>query len=479
MAARPPTSRMRRPTEDTATQPPKPNRRRKLVGASLVAGSVLIVASVATSAATRFYSISYGETLNSIARDHGTDVATLLGFNDNIKDPDVIIAGDKLRVPSGDLVSYTVREGDTLNTIAALHGVTVEELVVINKLDDPDLIRPGEVLLMYVAEEGEAGMQGVDADDEDVDAATPEPTATEGDEPAVDEDTAEATAEPTEEAAPDASIGDDEEAEADAAAEDEDAAATDEEEDAEDGGGVDGPAISGQLHLVQEDETLADIAAQYGVTEAQIIAANALESGTVTNGMILKIPAAASAGVELIGMPLGQEQWPLMSELAAASLATAYWGAPVTAEELLAALDSSPNPHAGFRGDPHGMFGGTDDYGVYAGPLAEALASFGFNAEAFYADGDPSALTARIDAGTPVVVWVTYDLAPQEREVVEDESGQYSLIPEKHAVVVYGYTDEGVKVVDVASGAATVWNWEPFMASWSLFDGMGLAIDLR
>src|SRR5690606_33065878 len=145
---------------------------------------------------------------------------------------------------------------------------------------------------MYVAEEGEAGMQGVDADDEDVDAATPEPTATEGDEPADDGDTAEATAEPTEEAAPDASIGDDEEAEADATAEDEDAAATDEEEDAEDGGGVDGPAISGQLHLVQEDETLADIAAQYGVTEAQIIAANALESGTVTNGMILKIPAA-------------------------------------------------------------------------------------------------------------------------------------------------------------------------------------------
>src|SRR5690606_11575585 len=152
----------------------------------------------------------------------GTDVATLLGFNDNIKDPDVIIAGDKLRVPSGDLVSYTVREGDTLNTIAAQHGVTVEGPVVINKLDGPDLIRPGEVLLMYVAEEGEAGMQGVDADDEDVDAATSEPTATEGAEPADVEDTAEATAEPTEEAAPDASIGDDEEAEADAAAEDED-----------------------------------------------------------------------------------------------------------------------------------------------------------------------------------------------------------------------------------------------------------------
>ena len=485
--ARPPASRMSRPSEDTAKQPSKPNRRRKLVGASLVAGSVLLVASVATSAATRFYSISYGETLNSIARDHGTDVATLIGLNDDIEDPDLIIAGDRLQVPAGDLISYTVREGDTLNKIAALHGVTVKELVVINKLDDPDLIRPGEVLLMYIAEEGDADMVGVD-DEDDVEAEAgatrPAPTATEADsdEPTDDEETAAPTAEPAdeEEAAEDAS-GD--EGESDGAATDDEATAEDEGDDeaAEDGtgDGIGAPSISGQLHLVQNDETLADIAAQYGVTEAQIIAANALESAAVSNGMILKIPAAASEGVELIGMPLGREQWPLMSEIAAASLATAYWGAPVSPEELLAALEPSDNPHYGFRGDPMGMFGGTDDYGVYADALAQALAGFGFDAEAFYAEGDPSALTARLDAGTPVVVWVTYNLTPQERQVVEDESGRYSLVPEQHAVVVYGYTDEGVKVVDLSSGAAAVWDWEPFMASWSLFDGMGLAIDLR
>jgi uncharacterized protein YvpB len=221
------------------------------------------------------------------------------------------------------------------------------------------------------------------------------------------------------------------------------------------------------------------VAALYGVTEAQLIAANALDSTELRDGMILKVPASDSASVELIGMPAGQEQWPLMSELAAASVATAYWGAPVTSEEILEALETSENPHLGFRGDPYGMFGGTDDYGVYNEPLAEALSSLGFSTDAFYADGDPAALTSRIDSGMPVIVWVTHELSEQERTVVEDELGRYSLIPGQHAVVVYGYDADTVRVIDVATGEPAAWEWDPFLASWALFDGMGLGVELN
>ncbi|MEZ4571964.1 MAG: C39 family peptidase [Thermomicrobiales bacterium] len=125
------------------------------------------------------------------------------------------------------------------------------------------------------------------------------------------------------------------------------------------------------------------------------------------------------------------------------------------------------------------MFGTTEDYGVYNAPLAAALEAHGFSADAFYADGDRSALTSRIDAGKPVVVWVTYNLAMQERNIVEDDLGRYSLIPEQHAVLVYGYDDAGISVMDVGTGASATWDWDTFMASWSLFDGMGLAIDLQ
>ncbi len=433
-------------TEDTASGGKSTNRRRKFALAGVVALLALIVASTATGAATRVYSIVYGDTLNDIAARHGTDIATLTGLND-IEDPDMIVAGDEINVPDGDLTSYTVREGDTLADIAAAFGVSLNEMVVVNKVADADLIHPGEVLLIYVPLDGAA--ETTDTDETADESDTVDETAAE--EPAAEEPVNEETgSDPVEETADEAPA-----------------------ESADDG------SQSGRLHLVESGESLADVAAAYGVTVEQLVAANALDSQEISAGMILKIPVAASAGVELIGMPSAKEQWPLMSELAATSAATAYWGAPVSAEDLLASLDRSENPHLGFRGDPQGMFGTTVDYGVYSGPLADALAGYGFTADAFYADGDRSALTARIDAGLPVVVWVTYNLEIQDRNVVESELGRYSLIAGQHAVVVYGYDEAGVKVMDVGAGASATWSWDEFMASWSLFDGMGLAIALQ
>ncbi len=43
---------------------------------------------------------------------------------------------------------YTIQEGDTLFSIAAAHGISLEELVAANGLADPNLIRPGDVLVI-------------------------------------------------------------------------------------------------------------------------------------------------------------------------------------------------------------------------------------------------------------------------------------------------------------------------------------------
>ena len=67
----------------------------------------------------------------------------------------------------------------------------------------------------------------------------------------------------------------------------------------------------------------------------------------------------------------------------------------------------SANPHWGYRGNIHGAWGGTDDYGVYPEALVPTLNEFGFIADVFYG-GDASALTARIDAGMPVMTWLGY-----------------------------------------------------------------------
>jgi len=41
---------------------------------------------------------------------------------------------------------YVVKEGDTLSEIAEQHGTTVDELVALNAIEDPDLIHPGQEL---------------------------------------------------------------------------------------------------------------------------------------------------------------------------------------------------------------------------------------------------------------------------------------------------------------------------------------------
>jgi len=50
--------------------------------------------------------------------------------------------------PSGGVITYTVQAGDTLAKIAAEFGVTVEEIVEANDIEDPSLINVGQVLVI-------------------------------------------------------------------------------------------------------------------------------------------------------------------------------------------------------------------------------------------------------------------------------------------------------------------------------------------
>lgn len=58
--------------------------------------------------------------------------------------------------PSGDTVYYTVRYGDTLSGIASKYGTTYQHLAQINNISNPNLIYPGQVLVIY----GNSGNNG-------------------------------------------------------------------------------------------------------------------------------------------------------------------------------------------------------------------------------------------------------------------------------------------------------------------------------
>ena len=99
------------------------------------------------------YTIRSGDTLSGIASRYDTSVSRLMALNPQIHDPDRIYAGQSLRVPGGGgdapapSRSYTIRSGDTLSGIAARSGTSVGALMAANpQIRDSDLIYAGQTL---------------------------------------------------------------------------------------------------------------------------------------------------------------------------------------------------------------------------------------------------------------------------------------------------------------------------------------------
>ncbi len=101
------------------------------------------------------YTVVTGDTLWGIADRYGTTVARLASLN-HISNQNLVFPGDVLTVPAGPSSSrfssrgstYTVREGDTLWSIAARFDSTVSVLAATNNVTDPNLIFPGQVLVV-------------------------------------------------------------------------------------------------------------------------------------------------------------------------------------------------------------------------------------------------------------------------------------------------------------------------------------------
>jgi cell wall-associated NlpC family hydrolase len=97
------------------------------------------------------HAVQPGDTLKDIANQYGVDFSTLVSVN-GLANPDLIYPGDQIQIP-GDasfaetsLTSYTVQPGDTLQSIANSHGVTLTAIInyEANGITNPDLIHPGQ-----------------------------------------------------------------------------------------------------------------------------------------------------------------------------------------------------------------------------------------------------------------------------------------------------------------------------------------------
>ncbi|WP_270368475.1 LysM peptidoglycan-binding domain-containing protein [Limosilactobacillus fermentum] len=112
-----------------------------------------------TSATT--YTVKSGDTLSSIASSHNTTTAALTSLN-SLANPNLIYVGQVLKLAnpttastsstssaastSSSAMTYTVKSGDTLSSIASSYNTTTSTLTSLNNLSNPNLIYVGQVL---------------------------------------------------------------------------------------------------------------------------------------------------------------------------------------------------------------------------------------------------------------------------------------------------------------------------------------------
>ncbi|WP_347980429.1 LysM peptidoglycan-binding domain-containing protein [Limosilactobacillus allomucosae] len=112
-----------------------------------------------------YYTVQSGDTLSGIALKFSTTSSTLAQLN-SISNPNLIYVGQRLLVnqssssnsssssqsssattnTEASAASYTVKSGDTLSTIASQYNTTVNQIVSLNQLSNPNLIYVGQVL---------------------------------------------------------------------------------------------------------------------------------------------------------------------------------------------------------------------------------------------------------------------------------------------------------------------------------------------
>jgi N-acetyl-anhydromuramyl-L-alanine amidase AmpD/LysM repeat protein len=113
------------------------------------------------------YQIKTGDTLAGVARRYKLSVDVLSRAN-GITNPNRLVAGQVVRVPASgqntvipqpppEPLTHRVCAGETLSKIAARYDLTVETLVQLNNIRDPNLIHIGQVLKLQPTSNGNSG----------------------------------------------------------------------------------------------------------------------------------------------------------------------------------------------------------------------------------------------------------------------------------------------------------------------------------
>jgi uncharacterized protein YvpB len=111
------------------------------------------------------------------------------------------------------------------------------------------------------------------------------------------------------------------------------------------------------------------------------------------------------------------------------------------------------NPQDKFVGNPNPKRIYIDGYGVYNQPIYNFLADHGFRESISKTDWDTSELLNYVERGYPVIAWVAGDFRKRTPGImISSEGVENPWIFAEHAVVIRGFNEKGIDIMDPAPG---------------------------
>jgi uncharacterized protein YvpB len=168
----------------------------------------------------------------------------------------------------------------------------------------------------------------------------------------------------------------------------------------------------------------------------------------------------------------------LTCEIRSAVDVASFWGVTITEDELFNKIPESKNPETGFVGNPNGVWGNIPPlaYGVHAPPIARVLRKLGLLAKKGR-NLEWDDLRAEIAAGRPVIVWIIGSMwAGEPIEYTADDGSQTVVARFEHTMVLTGYTEYQVQVIDAYTGALFTFPKDTFLQSWGVLENQAVMV---
>jgi uncharacterized protein YvpB len=237
-------------------------------------------------------------------------------------------------------------------------------------------------------------------------------------------------------------------------------------------------ALEARLGVLEVANPAAELAALRSAVDelkAEVAAVKSAQQPALTPAPQATAVGAGSAPQEVrLTVPRQRQSHSLSCESSAASMAATYAGVPLSEGEIVAALPRDANPHLGFRGNIDGPTGSIVDYGVYAEPVAAVLQDRGLRATPV--EGGLDGIKAALARGHAVVAWITYNCLVSTPVKTTVDGRDVVLVPYQHAVVVTGYTPDGVWANDPYDGGEDFYAAADFERALGYFGDMAIEV---